>query len=198
MIIKPTNHTPSMDKHALRSAAIAYRKSLSALQRQSCSEAIMDTLLVHLRQSHGSCTNLLTYRALPSEVDTEPLLHLPDYHMFAPVTHDHSHMTWRLITPQTRWSKGVFGILEPKSGSAWPANTPTILLCPLTAFDRSGNRLGMGKGCFDYWLSSHQQHIDCIIGLAFSGQEVAHIPAEGHDVPMNYVITEKEVIACLN
>lgn len=189
---------PCTDKHALRSIAMAYRKNLPAGQRQAFSEAIIDLLLVHLQQSHRSCTNLLTYRALPSEVDTEPLLHLPDYHIFAPVSHDQSHMEWRFITPQTRWGKGAFGTLEPKAGSLWQANEHTVLLCPLTAFDRFGNRLGMGKGCFDFWLGSHQAQIDSIIGLAFSGQEVAHIPAEGHDVPMNYVITEKEVIACLN
>jgi len=71
-----------------------------------------------------------------------------------------------------------------------------VLLCPLTAFDRQGNRLGMGKGCFDYWLSKHRHGLDQVIGLAFSGQEVAHIPAEAHDAPLDYIITEKEVIEC--
>jgi len=54
----------------------------------------------------------------------------------------------------------------------------------------------MGKGCFDFWLAQHHHHIQQIIGLAFSCQEVAAVPAERHDMPMNCIITEKEVIQC--
>jgi len=133
---------------------------------------------------------------MASEVNTDSLFHLPGYHIFAPVTHHHEHMEWLLTSSQTRWKKGLFGILEPTSGQHWALNTGTVLLCPLTAFDRQGNRLGMGKGCFDYWLSKHRHALEQVIGLAFSGQEVAHIPAEGHDVPLDCVITEKEVIQC--
>jgi len=157
----------------------------------------MDRVCHYLQQQANPVTALLTYRAMPSEVDTEPLFHLPDYRIFAPATHHQQQMHWRQITPQTRWRKGMFGILEPASGQCWEQGENTILLCPLTAFDRQGNRLGMGKGCFDFWLGKHRQHLDQVIGLAFAGQEVAQIPAEGHDAPMDCIITEQEVIQCL-
>ncbi len=183
-------------KTALRAAALAYRAGLSAPERQRRSEQIIDHVCYYLQQQTESVSALLTYRAMPSEVDTGTLFHLPDYRLFAPVTPHQEQMHWRLITPQTRWRKGMFGILEPASGQCWEQGEKTVLLCPLTAFDRQGNRLGMGKGCFDFWLSRHRQYLYQVIGLAFSGQEVAQIPAEGHDAPMDCIITEKEVIQC--
>jgi 5-formyltetrahydrofolate cyclo-ligase len=35
-----------------------------------------------------------------------------------------------------------------------------------------------------------------IIGLAFSCQEWPALPVEGHDIPMQLILTEKEAIAC--
>jgi len=183
-------------KASLRAAALAYRAGLPADARRRYSEQIIDRLCVYLASSAETSTSLLAYRSLPSEVATQRLFHLPDYLVFAPVTHHHAHMDWLLITPHTTWQQGRFGVLEPSSGQSWQPGATTTLLCPLTAFDRRGTRLGMGKGCFDYWLATHRDGLDQVIGLAFSGQEVAHIPAEVHDAPLDCIITEKEVIKC--
>jgi 5-formyltetrahydrofolate cyclo-ligase len=182
------------DKVALRAAALAWRTALPDTLRRQYSAQILNRLRTQLQsmQAHA----LLAYRAMPSEVDTAPLFNWNDYRIYAPVTHHHKHMEWLRTTAQTVWRKGLFGVHEPESGQPWPGKPATILLCPLTAFDRAGNRLGMGKGCFDFWLAKHRDALQCVIGLAFAGQEVAQIPAEGHDVPLDYVITEQEVIQC--
>jgi 5-formyltetrahydrofolate cyclo-ligase len=111
--------------------------------------------------------------------------------------HGGEDMHWLGVTKNTTWIRGTFGILEPENGPDWADEaTPAILLCPLVGFDRSGNRLGMGRGCFDRWLEKFQHRIDAIIGLAFSCQEVAAVPVEDHDIPLHAIITEKEVISC--
>ena len=138
---------------------------------------------------------LLTYMALPHEVNTKPLLGWHGWRLFAPRMHGHSRMDWHRIGPDTMWKKSAWNILEPQNGPCWRPDDGGILICPLTAFDRHGNRLGMGKGCFDIWLEKHRPHLQAIIGLAFACQEVPSIPAEPHDVPMDFVITEKETIA---
>jgi len=183
-------------KASLRTAALAYRKQLSASDRQLFSTQIIAKLNAYFASRSAPSTSLLLYRAMASEVATDRLFQQSHCHLYAPVTHHHQHMEWLLIKPDTRWHKGLFGVLEPCSGKAWQNEASTTLVCPLTAFDRHGNRLGMGKGCFDYWLSTHRHTLDQVIGLAFSGQEVAQIPAEGHDVPLDCIITEKEVIEC--
>jgi len=106
-------------------------------------------------------------------------------------------MHWLGVNANSHWKRGTFGIPEPQDGPDWVDDTsPAILICPLVGFDRSGNRLGMGKGCFDRWLTIHQHRITEIIGIAFACQELATIPSEPHDIPLHTIITEKEIISC--
>jgi len=186
-----------MNKALIRANALEQRKALTSDHRKMFSESIMASLFSYLSVENEPSDNLLVYRSLPSEVATDALLEVDAYRLFSSVTHHHEHMEWHELSDATRWQVGLFGIQEPVGGLLWDGKQGvTTLLCPLTAFDRHGNRLGMGKGCFDYWLAQHRMHIKQVIGLAFSCQEVAQIPFESHDVPMDYVITEKEVIAC--
>ncbi len=172
------------------------RQTLSDIQRDDFSRRICQRLHRLLQTHSPNCSTLLCYVSMQPEVDTRRILAWPNYRHVVPRVHEHTHMHWLQIDEQTRWQHSAWGVEEPCDGVPWQATQGGILLCPLTAFDRAGNRLGMGKGCFDLWLSRHRRHLDAIIGLAFSCQEVAHIPVEPHDIPMQFVITEKETIAC--
>jgi len=186
-----------VDKGALRAAALASRQQLSVDDRQCYSAGIQQHLVTHLNAQPEYSDMILTYRAMPSEVNTDSLFAMAERRFFSPVTHHYEHMEWHEVTARSNWRRGVFGILEPDGNNIWQGGSGiTTLLCPLTAFDRQGNRLGMGKGCFDFWLSQHREEIYQVIGLAFSCQEVAKVPAEGHDMPMDFVITEEGVIRC--
>ncbi len=186
-----------MNKSELRQLAIARRRGIDDAARQSYSSAITEKLIQYISQRDVKA--LLSYRAMNSEVNADSIFDLPDYHPYAPVTHHHEHMEWRRIRPSSLWQPGLFGVDEPQDGELWQPNmAATLLICPLTGFDRRGNRLGMGKGCFDYWLANHRSALQAVIGLAFSCQEMTAIPAEAHDIPMDVVITENEVIPCLN
>ena len=185
------------DKQQLRSAALAARQELTSEQRSDYSATIMKRLQQHLASQNKSSDALLAYRSMPSEVNTESLFASSQTVVFAPVTHHHEDMQWIQAGADSNWRQGVFGVLEPEGDTHWQGQGITTLLCPLSAFDRAGNRLGMGKGCFDYWLASHRKDIYQVIGLAFAAQEVAAVPAEEHDVPMDFVITEQEIITCL-
>jgi len=186
-----------MPKPDLRREAVSRRNGLSIDQRAGFSGAIVAQLETYLRDfsSHA----VLAYRAQPSEVDTTALFEDLKQPLYAPRMEADHHLEWHRITTESEWRRGPFDILEPVDGPIWqPGDTPAVILCPLTAFDRSGNRLGMGKGFFDRWLAGHRHGIDCIIGLAFSCQEFESIPAEPHDIPLDIVITELEVIPCPN
>ncbi|AKC59828.1 5-formyltetrahydrofolate cyclo-ligase [Blochmannia endosymbiont of Polyrhachis (Hedomyrma) turneri] len=66
-----------------------------------------------------------------------------------------------------------------------------ILLIPLVAFDRYGNRLGMGGGFYDHTLKSYSHHSKTLlIGLAHDCQKINNrIPKEEWDVPLPEIIT---------
>jgi len=188
---------PHRDKAALRTAARARRNAINAEQRASFSAAICSRLQQYLTRHMAGTDCLLAYRATTDEVDTAFIFSDPPCRLFAPRTHDHGMLDWLEVSDTTIWAPGAFGIMEPQGGSCWsPETGNTVLVCPLTGFDRQGNRLGMGKGCFDRWLAHHRAHLSLVIGLAFACQEIAAIPAEAHDMPLDVIITEQEVIAC--
>ncbi|TRW96931.1 5-formyltetrahydrofolate cyclo-ligase [Paracoccus sp. M683] len=88
---------------------------------------------------------------------------------------------------------GPFGTSHPPEDAA--LLTPQVLIVPLAAFDRSGNRIGYGGGYYDRTL----QQLRALgpvtaIGLAFAAQELPAIPAEPFDQPLDLVVTEREYI----
>lgn len=68
-----------------------------------------------------------------------------------------------------------------------------VVIAPGLAFDRRGRRLGRGGGEFDRYLGRLGAGTTKI-GLAFAEQIVPEVPAEPHDVPMDVVVTDREVI----
>lgn len=97
----------------------------------------------------------------------------------------------------TRWQPdmamqgGLAGIPQPDA--AHPALQPAIVLAPLVGFDRAGRRIGQGGGFYDRWFARHPDALR--IGIAWSVQEVADIPADPWDIALHAIVTEKEWIA---
>jgi 5-formyltetrahydrofolate cyclo-ligase len=89
--------------------------------------------------------------------------------------------------------QGAFGLEEPTERIPSSLESLGAVIVPIAAFDRSGTRLGYGKGFYDRFLHGLPQSV-LRIGLAFSAQEVAHIPILPHDERLDCIITEREII----
>ena len=88
---------------------------------------------------------------------------------------------------------GSLGIPAPGPDAA--VLTPSLLLVPLLAFDREGFRLGHGAGYYDMTLAGLRAAGPVLaVGIAYAGQEVARVPREAHDQPLDWVVTEGEAI----
>jgi 5-formyltetrahydrofolate cyclo-ligase len=95
-------------------------------------------------------------------------------------------------TPEAVMVAGPFGASVPQSLSYFE---PEILIVPLLSFDRRGGRLGYGGGFYDRTLEMLRGHRATLaIGFAFAGQEVAQIPLEETDQPLDLIVTEAGVI----
>lgn len=94
---------------------------------------------------------------------------------------------------------GAFGIPEPMEELRTlperqiEVRTLDAVFLPGIAFDRQGNRLGQGKGFYDRLLSEVSEK--CIlIGLSFEVQLVDDVPTEPHDISLDLIVTESEII----
>lgn len=63
-----------------------------------------------------------------------------------------------------------------------------MAIVPLVAFDRAGERLGYGGGCYDRYLPMLSPACQ-IIGIAFDEQRVDHVPTDAHDLPLPHIIS---------
>ena len=92
-----------------------------------------------------------------------------------------------------------FGIAEPQvPATEWiTARRLGLIIMPLVGFDSKGNRLGMGGGFYDRSLAfkKHRQHWRAprLIGLAHEIQKVDQLPSASWDIPLDMIVTEKNV-----
>lgn len=99
-------------------------------------------------------------------------------------------------TKGCRLSKGAFKINEPiKKLRARAPKCIELVLVPGIAFDLKGSRVGFGRGYFDRFLKRLPASA-VITALSFEKQIVKSIPADKHDIKMDYIITENRIIKC--
>ena len=87
-----------------------------------------------------------------------------------------------------------FGILEPKNSQK--KIVPDLIMVPLLAFDDRLHRIGYGKGYYDRALKKiiNKKKKTVSLGIAYSFQKCANIPANKHDIKLDYIFTEKGII----
>lgn len=92
---------------------------------------------------------------------------------------------------------GVYNILTPKKEFIREISPKEIdlVLVPAVAFDRKGYRIGYGGGYYDRFFEKLDSHT-IKLGLAFDIQIIPEVPAGKYDLPVDYVITNKELINC--
>lgn len=100
-----------------------------------------------------------------------------------------------------RWLPGeptISGIWNiPRPAETAPLVEPDVLIVPLLSFDRRGYRLGYGGGFYDRTLEMLRARKRVVaIGVAFAAQEVGHVPHDGLDQRLDFVMTEQGVVAC--
>lgn len=83
---------------------------------------------------------------------------------------------------------GYKGILEPEMTKKLEIDRALVIV-PGTVFDRSGRRIGYGGGFYDTYLQKHPMYQK--VAFAFSMQIIDKIPAEPHDISMDFIYTEK-------
>lgn len=182
-------------KRALRAGALVRRNALDEAARAAVSESIAlraDKILTSLQPE-----SVALYWPIGSECETAALIvqaRLMGAEIGLPAVIDGSRMLFRRYQAGDRLVAEKFGTSAPSAGA--PLVEPDVIVMPLLAFDRLGERLGYGRGYYDRAINALREagQRPRLLGIAFSVQEVPSIPTEPHDVRLDWIVTETETI----
>ena len=184
----------SAQKSELRTTALAKRDALPAAERQLGAEMIAARAFP-LAVTPGTIVS--GFMPMRSEVNPLPLMRklaAQGAQLALPVIQGRGKPLL-----MRAWSFGAplearqWGIKEPADDA--PIVEPDILIVPLACFDRAGHRIGYGAGYFDKTIRALRARKSVTaVGIAFSAQEIPHVPATEFDEKLALVLTEREVI----
>jgi 5-formyltetrahydrofolate cyclo-ligase len=180
----------SMDKAEWRRQLRVRLNGLSKAQREEASALARDLLRRQTVWQRAGA--ILFYAPLAGELDLSPLFDealqggktaaLPGF-----VRETGTYQAFELSHSMRDCAPGKFGIAEPGAHCRpIPLKRLDLVLAPGLGFDVSGRRLGRGQGYYDRLLAGIAG-VKC--GVAFDQQVVGQIPAAGHDVSMNFILT---------
>jgi 5-formyltetrahydrofolate cyclo-ligase len=185
-------------KQTLKQQIIEKRNSLKEEEIIRKSNKIKNNLFS--LQEFQKAENILFYVSFNKEVNTQEiikgLLKEKEKNIIVPFTikndlrlHLSELKDFVELEPKT------FGILEPKEKYIREFNKDKLdlVIVPGIVFDKKGHRIGYGYGYYDRFLKTIKKEI-VKIGLAFDFQLIEKIPEEKHDVPLNIIVTENEII----
>lgn len=178
----------------MRSELRSMRNQLSTYEVLKRSNDIIATLTS--LPSFLNARVVACYLSFGSEVYTHGLVraYCATKDMLIPVVdREHKNLLLSHIQDWKELSTGTYGILEPREEFLRIRNVDEVdmVIVPGIAFDREGNRIGYGGGYYDALLA----RVDALkIALAYDFQVLERIPAEPHDVRMDMILTEREVI----
>lgn len=184
-----------MIKDELRAQMREKRRALTLEEIVTCSAKIKNMLFSLDCFKGADCAkNVCTYISSFKEVDTVDIvkkLREMNIGIIVPISNtDSCTLTLSKIDGMEDLQKGAYGILEPREIRTAEESEIDVILVPGLAFDKRGGRMGFGKGYYDRLLAKTTA---VKIGLCYDFQLFDKIPTESHDVPLDYVITEKEI-----
>ena len=189
---------PPKNKQELRSEFLRIRRAAAPAQREIWNRRIAE--LFAGWPIYQQCRSVMFYVATADETATagliEDALHRGKQ-VYAPLLGtQYGEMSAAAIKRPQDLVVGKYGLKMPPPDSATLAARESIdlIVVPGVAFDRTGNRLGMGAGYYDRFFSRTRHSVR--LGLAWECQVVAEAPYEPHDVRMHYLLTEAGLITC--
>lgn len=183
-------------KTEIRNTYKEKRKTISLEDRKLMDSAICKKFLS--LSSYRFADTVLLYSPLKYEIDTLTIATdalSKGKKVAFPRCIEDNQMVYHYISSLDDLSPGMYGIREPND--TLPIFTPAaadrvICVLPAIVYDKSGYRLGYGKGYYDRFLSDFK---GTKAGLIYSDYILENIPHGRFDLRSDFVITEKGVIS---
>ncbi|MBN1968034.1 MAG: 5-formyltetrahydrofolate cyclo-ligase [Candidatus Delongbacteria bacterium] len=184
----------SIIKKEIRRIIRAKKKEIDSSKRDVLSESLLDILKNN--PLYQISKNIFIFWSMDDEIDTRKFIvdnaHAKNFYL--PAIVGENELELRLFKGMDDLKPGMeFNILEPVGKKLDDLALVDLAIIPGIAFDRERGRMGRGRGFYDRILKSLSN--DCKkIGICYSLQIVDHVPMDEHDVYMDLIITDAEVI----
>ena len=201
MVITNSNTTLSAEqmRSQIRNQIRSARRDLSGEQQRTDAGELFTRLIEHHRVQDAQHIGISL--ASDGEIDTFAFIEwcwANKKQVYLPVVHPFSkgHLLFLEYATDTKMELNRYGIYEPKLEQLHTCAMEKLELVftPLVAFDRQGNRIGMGGGYYDRMLAPwfKEKTGPYPIGLAHDCQQVKALPVEEWDVPLPEIITPSQ------
>ena len=182
-----------LTKLALRKSFLKNRLALSGQEHEDKSFAIANNCLTlpiwHLEYYH-----LYLPIKAKAEIDTTLILTLlqgKDKQVILPRTKG-LELEHILLTDTTKLKINGLGIPEPEKGIKISPEQIDVIFLPLLAWDKTGNRLGYGKGFYDNFLSQCRKNT-IKVGLSFFDPVEKIIDIRSKDIQMDFCVNPEGI-----
>ncbi|MGV8969222.1 MAG: 5-formyltetrahydrofolate cyclo-ligase [Microbacteriaceae bacterium] len=177
-------------KRALRAELRERRRIATALSKEVASTAISGHLIELATQLQ--VTSLSAYLSTPEEPGTRDFLAWAcerGIRVLLPISREDGLLDWAPFDGSAEASDHM-GMPTPTTHVLGPIaiNDVDLIIVPAAAVDRSGMRMGWGRGYFDKTLGSMQK-CPPVYAVIFDNELVDTVPREVHDQPVDGVVT---------
>ncbi len=180
-------------KKEIREKYLAIRKNI--INREEKTKEILDRLLND--STYQKANTIALFKSFNFEVDTNSIIDisLSNNKVVALPRIEQDEIVFYKINSKSILVKNKYKIEEPisKKDNYIEKENIDLVIVPGLCFDRSGNRLGYGKGFYDRFLSGTSIRT---IAICFDEQllDEGLLPASNSDVKIEEIITNKEKI----
>ncbi|CAN5456179.1 5-formyltetrahydrofolate cyclo-ligase [soil metagenome] len=184
------------EKRALR-AELRERRRITTSKERAEADAAITQNLIDLTSDLGS-KSIAAYLSLPEEPGTRDFIHWAhenDIRVLLPVSRADGLLDWATYDGAEE-DTDVIGMPTPTSELLGPIaiNSVDLIIVPAASVDRTGMRMGWGRGYFDKTLGS-MENCPPVYAVIFDDELVDTVPRERHDQPVNGVVTPSGIVA---
>lgn len=184
-------------KRALRAELRERRQLLSEAQREAAASGLAAQLDALVR-GHGA-RSISCFLSTTTEPETRIFLRdavARGIRVLLPITRADGLLDWAVAEDVDEISEGLYGLPEPTGEVLGPiaVNDVDLMLIPAAAVDRTGTRLGWGRGYFDKTIGSMEK-CPPVYAVIYDSEVLDSLPREVHDQPVDGIVTPTQTIA---
>jgi 5-formyltetrahydrofolate cyclo-ligase len=183
-------------KRALRAELRERRRNLTQSERRTATEGITAQLQALVRRFGAHSVSC--YLSAVDEPNTRPFLNWAKQQgvrVLFPISRADGLLDWTTATPGEEEYISAYGVPEAVGEPLGPIaiNDVDLIVVAAAAVDRTGMRMGWGRGYYDKTLGS-MERCPPVYGVVFDGEFVDEVPRERHDEALDGVVTPTRTV----